>query len=47
VRKFQVGFEMLAMPQRDLTPEAAAAQLREFLAPGEAFLAPGDKNRGN
>jgi UDPglucose--hexose-1-phosphate uridylyltransferase len=34
VRKFQVGFEMLAMPQRDLTPEAAAARLRE-LVPGE------------
>ena len=31
VRKFQVGFEMLAMPQRDLTPEAAAARLREIL----------------
>lgn len=29
VRKFQVGFEMLAMPQRDLAPEAAAARLRE------------------
>jgi UDPglucose--hexose-1-phosphate uridylyltransferase len=31
VRKFQVGFEMLAMPQRDLTPEAAAARLRESI----------------
>jgi UDPglucose--hexose-1-phosphate uridylyltransferase len=29
VRKFMVGFEMLAMPQRDLTPEAAAARLRD------------------
>jgi UDPglucose--hexose-1-phosphate uridylyltransferase len=29
VRKFMVGFEMLGMPQRDLTPEAAAALLRE------------------
>jgi UDPglucose--hexose-1-phosphate uridylyltransferase len=28
VRKFQVGFEMLGMPQRDLTPEAAAERLR-------------------
>jgi UDPglucose--hexose-1-phosphate uridylyltransferase len=28
IRKFQVGFEMLGMPQRDLTPEAAAARLR-------------------
>ena len=31
VRKFQVGFEMLAMPQRDLAPEAAAARLRELV----------------
>ena len=29
VRKFMVGFEMLAEPQRDLTPERAAALLRE------------------
>lgn len=29
VRKFMVGFEMLGGPQRDLTPEAAAARLRE------------------
>ena len=29
VRKFMVGFEMLGMPQRDLTPEQAAARLRE------------------
>ncbi len=29
VRKFMVGFELLAEAQRDLTPEAAAAQLRE------------------
>ncbi|MBP7777147.1 MAG: UDP-glucose--hexose-1-phosphate uridylyltransferase [Acidobacteria bacterium] len=28
VRKFMVGFEMLAMPGRDLTPEDAAARLR-------------------
>jgi UDPglucose--hexose-1-phosphate uridylyltransferase len=28
VRKFMVGFEMLAEAQRDLTPEAAAARLR-------------------
>lgn len=28
VRKFMVGFELLAEPQRDLTPEAAAASLR-------------------
>ncbi|HEX6536819.1 MAG TPA: UDP-glucose--hexose-1-phosphate uridylyltransferase [Gemmatimonadaceae bacterium] len=29
VRKFLVGYEMLAEPQRDLTPEAAAARLAE------------------
>jgi UDPglucose--hexose-1-phosphate uridylyltransferase len=29
VKKFMVGFEMLGTPQRDLTPEAAAARLRE------------------
>lgn len=28
VRKFMVGFELLASPQRDLTPEAAASRLR-------------------
>ena len=28
IRKFMVGFEMLGMPQRDITPEAAAARLR-------------------
>jgi len=30
VRKFMVGYEMLAMPQRDITPEAAARQLRNL-----------------
>ncbi len=29
VRKFMVGFEMLGMPQRDITPENAAERLRE------------------
>ena len=29
VRKFQSGFEMLGMPQRDFTPEFAAGRLRE------------------
>ncbi|HSG90789.1 MAG TPA: UDP-glucose--hexose-1-phosphate uridylyltransferase [Pseudomonadales bacterium] len=33
VRKFMVGFEMLAEAQRDLTPEAAAARLRAVLGP--------------
>ena len=28
VRKFQVGYEMLAEPQRDITPEQAADRLR-------------------
>ena len=28
IRKFMVGFEMFAQPQRDLTPETAAARLR-------------------
>jgi UDPglucose--hexose-1-phosphate uridylyltransferase len=30
VRKFLVGFEMLGEPQRDLTPEAAAARLQSM-----------------
>jgi UDPglucose--hexose-1-phosphate uridylyltransferase len=29
VRKFMVGYEMMASPQRDLTPEMAAQRLRE------------------
>src|SRR5205814_9027141 len=29
VRKFMVDYEMLAMPQRDITAEAAASRLRE------------------
>lgn len=29
VRKFMVGYEMLGEPQRDITPELAAARLRE------------------
>ncbi|MGH7922848.1 MAG: galactose-1-phosphate uridylyltransferase [Candidatus Dormibacteraceae bacterium] len=32
VRKFMVGYEMLAQAQRDLTPEAAAERLREVAA---------------
>ncbi len=32
VRKFMVGYEMLAEAQRDLTPEQAAARLREAYA---------------
>ena len=30
VRKFMVGFEMLGMPQRDITPETAAERLRSM-----------------
>jgi UDPglucose--hexose-1-phosphate uridylyltransferase len=32
VRKFMVGYELLAMPQRDLTPETAAERLRSLPA---------------
>jgi UDPglucose--hexose-1-phosphate uridylyltransferase len=32
VQKFMVGYEMMAMPQRDLTPESATAQLRDVSA---------------
>jgi UDPglucose--hexose-1-phosphate uridylyltransferase len=28
IRKFVVGYELLATPQRDITPEMAAEQLR-------------------
>jgi UDPglucose--hexose-1-phosphate uridylyltransferase len=28
VRKFMVGYEMLATPQRDVTPDSAAERLR-------------------
>ena len=37
VRKFMVGFEMLGMPQRDITPESAAERLR---ACGESHFWP-------
>jgi UDPglucose--hexose-1-phosphate uridylyltransferase len=30
VRKFMVGYEMLAQPQRDILPEDAAKRLREL-----------------
>lgn len=36
VRKFLVGFELLASPQRDITPEVAAQRLREL--PGRHYL---------
>jgi UDPglucose--hexose-1-phosphate uridylyltransferase len=31
IKKFMVGYEMLGEPQRDLTPEAAAARLRQVV----------------
>ncbi|SRR6266516_1104010 len=31
IRKFMVGYEMLAMPQRDITAETAAGRLREMV----------------
>jgi UDPglucose--hexose-1-phosphate uridylyltransferase len=30
VKKFMVGYEMLANPQRDITPEFSAARLRDL-----------------
>ena len=33
VRKFMVGYELLGSPQRDITPESAAARLRELVVP--------------
>ncbi|OIR03442.1 galactose-1-phosphate uridylyltransferase [mine drainage metagenome] len=37
VKKFMVGYEMLANPQRDITPEFAARRLRES---GHQFISP-------
>jgi UDPglucose--hexose-1-phosphate uridylyltransferase len=34
IKKFMVGYEMLAEPQRDLTPEQAARRLRDLAAAG-------------
>jgi UDPglucose--hexose-1-phosphate uridylyltransferase len=31
VRKFMVGYELLAGPQRDITPESAAETLRKYV----------------
>ncbi len=36
IRKFMVGFELLGSPQRDLTPETAAATLRTALSEAHA-----------
>lgn len=35
VRKFMVGYELLASPQRDITPEWAAARLIDHIAPSD------------
>jgi UDPglucose--hexose-1-phosphate uridylyltransferase len=32
IQKFMVGYEMLGTPQRDITPESAASQLRDLPA---------------
>jgi UDPglucose--hexose-1-phosphate uridylyltransferase len=32
IRKFMVGYELLAMPQRDITPESAAQRLRDVVS---------------
>ena len=39
VKKHMVGYEMLADPQRDLSAEAAAAQLRPLALQAQASLA--------
>lgn len=36
VKKFMVGYEMLASPQRDITPEWAADRLKNL--PGKHYL---------
>jgi UDPglucose--hexose-1-phosphate uridylyltransferase len=38
VRKFMVGFELLASPQRDVTPELAAERLRSLPEQHYSFL---------
>jgi len=40
VRKFMVGYEMLASPQRDITPEVAASTLRNLSGTHYAELKP-------
>jgi UDPglucose--hexose-1-phosphate uridylyltransferase len=44
IRKFMVGFELLASPQRDMTPEVAAQRLRAM--PEEHYLVKGATNFG-
>jgi UDPglucose--hexose-1-phosphate uridylyltransferase len=31
IRKFMVGYEMMAQPQRDITPESAAERLKNLV----------------
>lgn len=38
VKKFMVGYEMLANPQRDITPETAAQELRSLVTEATAVL---------
>ncbi|RXM91278.1 Galactose-1-phosphate uridylyltransferase [Acipenser ruthenus] len=42
IRKFMVGYEMLAQEQRDLTPEQAAERLRNL--PEEHYKTKADKS---
>jgi len=42
IRKYMVGYELLAEPQRDLTPEAAADRLRSLPGTHYAGPAPGE-----
>jgi UDPglucose--hexose-1-phosphate uridylyltransferase len=42
VKKFMVGYELLASPQRDITPESAAASLR--LMPERHYRSPPEQN---
>jgi len=46
VRKFMVGYELLAAPQRDITPEAAAERLREARPERAGDAAPMDQRNG-
>ncbi|HEX4005194.1 MAG TPA: UDP-glucose--hexose-1-phosphate uridylyltransferase [Acidobacteriaceae bacterium] len=45
VRKYMVGFELMAMPQRDITPETAAERLR-MAPPGHFMDAQGSATAG-
>jgi UDPglucose--hexose-1-phosphate uridylyltransferase len=44
VRKFVVGYELAAEPQRDMLPEEAAARLREL--PDRHYRLDGDAGGG-